>query len=128
MFGATITMITALQVQKYLKPYKLDSNNKLEMNEIISGTFTIFAIIIFNDDEESVPIINFIVFLAGNCQFMSNHQIIVLIVNARFLLLWLFYMLKIQKYQICKKISKLIGNILFIRSDDKNHPQITVCY
>ena len=58
-------MTVALRIQQYLKPYKLDSNNKLEINEVFSGAFTIFAIIIFDDQEENVPIVDFMVFLAG---------------------------------------------------------------
>ena len=67
-------MITTLRIQQILKPYKLDSNNKLEFNEIITGTFTIYASIVFNDDEDKVPTINFIVYLAGN-----HHKFIIFI-------------------------------------------------
>ena len=39
--------------------------NKLEFHEIITGSFTIFASIIFDDDEDKVPTIDFLVFVAG---------------------------------------------------------------
>ena len=58
-------MITALKLQQTLKPYKLEDNNKLEFNEIITGAFTIFASIIFNDEENNVPTIDFLVFITG---------------------------------------------------------------
>ena len=58
-------MVTALKLQQTLKPYKLDSNNKLEFNEIITGAFTIFASIIFKDDKSNVSTIDFLVFIAG---------------------------------------------------------------
>ena len=58
-------MITSLRVQQYLKPYKLESNNMLEFNEIITGTFTIFAIIIFNNEDTNITTIDLIVYLAG---------------------------------------------------------------
>ena len=65
MLGATIIMVTALKLQQILKPYQLNSNNKLEINEIITGAFTIFASIIFNDEENNVPNIDIIIFIAG---------------------------------------------------------------
>ena len=66
MLGATIILLTALKLQYFLKPYKLDSNNRLEFNEIITGTFTVFTSIIFENEDDSVAIIDFIVFVAGN--------------------------------------------------------------
>ena len=60
-------MITTLRIQKNLQPYNLESNNKLEVNEIVSGTFTIYAIIIFDDREQNVPTINLLVYVAGKC-------------------------------------------------------------
>ena len=70
MLGATIILLTALKLQYFLKPYKLDSNNNLEFNEIITGTFTVFTSIIFENEDNSVAIIDFLVFLAGNYQII----------------------------------------------------------
>ena len=58
-------MITALKLQQVLKPYNNSSMNKLEFHEIITGAFTIFASIIFDDGDNKVPTIDFLVFVAG---------------------------------------------------------------
>ena len=100
----------------------MESNNKLEFNEIITGTFTIFASIIF-DEEDKVSTIDTLVFLAGIFDFSLHH--LVLIANTRFILIWLYYMLKIQKYQVLQKLSILLGKVLCIKSDDtQNHTTV----
>ena len=63
--GATLIMIIALKIQRILRPYKLDSNNKLEFSEIITGTMTVFACIIFSHEEDNVFILDLAVFLIG---------------------------------------------------------------
>ena len=117
-------MITSLRIQQILKPYHLDSNNKLEFNEIITGTFTIFSSIVFNDHEDKVSTIDTLVFLAG-ILYSSLKYYLVLIVNARFILIWLYYMLKIQKYQVLIKLSELLRKVLCIKSENtQNHATV----
>ena len=66
--SATTIMLIILRVQHDLEPYKDDTNNKLEFNEIITGAFTIYATLIFqNDDEKSNGQIDLLVFLV--CKF-----------------------------------------------------------
>ena len=60
--SAIILMIGVLRIQKKLEPYKTDANNKLEFNEIITGTFTIYATMIYQDEDNNQPMIDFIVF------------------------------------------------------------------
>ena len=63
--SATVIMIVILRVQQRLEPYKWNQNNKLEFNEIITGTFTIFATIIFQDTFNSQPTLDFLIFLTS---------------------------------------------------------------
>ena len=66
--SATLIMIVVLRVQQRLEPYKSSNNNKLEFNEIITGTFTIFATMIFQDKFTNQPTIDFLIFLTGKAQ------------------------------------------------------------
>ena len=68
--SATTIMLIILRVQHDLEPYKDNTNNKLEFNEIITGAFTIYATLISqNDDEKSNSQIDLLVFLV--CKFNS---------------------------------------------------------
>ena len=60
--SATALMIGILRIQKKFEPYKTDSYNKLEFNEIVTGTLTIYATMIYQDEENNQPTIDFIVF------------------------------------------------------------------
>ena len=65
--SATTIMLIILRVQHDLEPYKDDTNNKLEFNEIITGAFTIYATLIFQNDEKNNIKIDLMVFLV--CKF-----------------------------------------------------------
>ena len=45
-------MIIILRIQQVLKPYNTTENNDLEKLEILTGTLTIFATLIFEDEDE----------------------------------------------------------------------------
>ena len=125
--SATILMIGILRIQKRFNPYKTESNNRLEFNEIITGTFTIYATMIYQDEENNQPTIDFIVFWLG--KYLANIKLnIVILANIRFLLLWLHYMLGTQKYSFMKKISKIIGIILLIKINFKEVKNIKVSF
>ena len=51
--SATTIMLIILRVQHDLEPYKDDTNNKLEFNEIITGAFAIYATLIFQNEEKN---------------------------------------------------------------------------
>ena len=70
--SAIILMIGVLRIQKKLEPYKTEANNKLEFNEIITGTFTIYATMIYQDEDNNQPMIDFIVFWLGKSVSYSN--------------------------------------------------------
>ena len=51
---------------------------------------------------------------------------LVVIMNVRFILMWLYYMLKTQKYQVFKKISRLMGIMLLMKSDNtETHSKVS---
>ena len=60
--SATALMIGVLRIQRKFEPYKTESNNRLEFNEIITGTFTIYATMIYQDRDKNQPTIDFVVF------------------------------------------------------------------
>ena len=67
--SATLIMIIILRVQQRLEPYKSSNNNKLEFNEILTGAFTIFSTMIFQDKIINEPTIDFLIFLTGKDQY-----------------------------------------------------------
>ena len=75
-----VVLLVIYRVQVYLKPYKVLMNNSLERLELVAGTLTLFGGILFIDDE-NVPLINIIVFF------------LILIVNFRFVLNWVYAMM-----------------------------------
>ena len=58
-------MIIILRIQEKLKPYNTDENNKLEKLEILTGTLTIFATLIFEDEENKQTTIQLITYWGG---------------------------------------------------------------
>ena len=59
-------MIIIFRIQQKLKPYSTDQNNELESLEILTGTLTIFATLIFEDEENKQTTIQLITYWAGN--------------------------------------------------------------
>ena len=58
-------MIIIFRIQQKLKPYSTDQNNELESLEILTGTLTIFATLIFEDEENKQTTIQLITYWAG---------------------------------------------------------------
>ena len=54
-----------LRIQEKLKPYNTDENNTLEKLEILTGTLTIFATLIFEDEENKQTTIQLITYWGG---------------------------------------------------------------
>lgn len=69
LFGSII-LIVILRIQLKLKPYKADLNNHLELQEIITGAFTIFSTLIFEESEAAV--VNFIIFIISKYIFKAE--------------------------------------------------------
>ena len=58
-------MIIILRIQQVLKPYNTNENNDLEKLEILTGTLTIFATLIFEDEENKQTTIQLITYWGG---------------------------------------------------------------
>ena len=58
-------MIIILRIQQVLKPYNTTENNDLEKLEILTGTLTIFATLIFEDEENKQTTIQLITYWGG---------------------------------------------------------------
>ena len=69
---ASTIMIVFLRLQIKLAPYKLKLHNKLEFNEISTGTFTMFTILIFEFADKQIQIFNFLVLLACKYTLYDN--------------------------------------------------------
>ena len=77
---ASTIMIVFLRLQIKLAPYKLKLHNKLEFNEISTGTFTMFTILIFEFADKQIQVFNFLVLLAckyilyGNIKYSAFNE------------------------------------------------------
>ena len=58
-------MTIILRIQEKLKPYKKDEYNDLENLEILTGTITIYAALIFEDEENKQTTIQLITYWGG---------------------------------------------------------------
>ena len=89
---ATIIMVIIRNLQYKLKPYKLKVNNSLELSEITTGAFTIFASVIFNEDDNNVVIVDRLLFILSKFFIIIsiNILLIVLVLNIRFILFWIY--------------------------------------
>ena len=54
-----------LRIQEKLKPYNTDQYNKLENLEIMTGTLTIYATLIFEDEENKQTTIQWMTYWGG---------------------------------------------------------------
>ena len=63
-------MILILRIQEKLKPYNTDENNKLENLEILTGTVTIYATLIFEDEENKQTTIQLITYWGGKFEVL----------------------------------------------------------
>ena len=63
--SAIVVMIITLRIQQKLKPYNTDENNDLENLEVLTGTLTIYATLIFEDEENKQTTIQLITYWGG---------------------------------------------------------------
>ena len=63
-------MILILRIQEKLKPYNTDENNELENLEILTGTVTIYATLIFEDEENKQTTIQLITYWGGKFEVL----------------------------------------------------------
>ena len=77
---AVISLIALVRVQMRIHPYKLELNNKLEIEAIITGSATLFWGVLFVSDDNDLAIL--VVFIL----------LIIIALNIKFLLFWCFCM------------------------------------
>lgn len=77
---AVIILVILLRIQIRLQPYKLDYNNKLEIEAVITGTATLFAGVLFITENDEFAELVLVILM------------IVIMFNIKFFLLWLLCM------------------------------------
>ena len=75
---AVLILIGLVRLQMRINPYKLDLNNTLEIESIVTGSATLFCGVMFISDDDS---------LAGLVVFVL---IVIIFLNAKFILFWAF--------------------------------------
>ena len=90
----SLLLVASIRIQKYIKPYKVDANNMIELRAIIAGIWTITAGIIFIQDYQ-FALFNFLCLLA------------IIIINLWFILEWTYMLLVCiqSKWYIIKFVS-----------------------
>ena len=59
---AVIILVATIRLQVYLKPYKVEKNNKIELMAISVGCITLFSGVIFTQDNNHLSIFNTLLF------------------------------------------------------------------
>lgn len=77
---AVIILVSLIRLQMALNPYKNDVNNKLEIDAMITGGSTLFWGVLFSSDDSDLAYVILLVL------------VILMIINVKFLLHWLFCM------------------------------------
>ena len=67
-------MILILRIQEKLKPYNTDENNTLEKLEILTGTLTMFATLIFEDEENKQTTIQLMTYWGGKFDVLIRYS------------------------------------------------------
>ncbi|CAI2369287.1 unnamed protein product [Moneuplotes crassus] len=79
--GAIISLVILIRVQERLKPYKKDSNNKIEVIAVFAGIMTLYCTVVFVTDEDrlnSVYYGSLVLLFAVNTFFLVNWAYLVL--------------------------------------------------
>ena len=86
---AIIIIILMYRLQLYLRPYKLEENNEVENLSYLASCVTLYGGLLFiNEEERGNEVIDLMAF------------ILIVLFNAKFLILWAYLMLKTQnKYE-----------------------------
>ena len=92
LFGSVILFVTWM-FQARKKPYKIGIITELESREMMSSILTLYGGLVFVQEDEKLQALHIIIF------------ILVVIMNLRFLILWVFWIMCVWKD------SKLIWNI-----------------
>ena len=102
---AVLALIFLIRLQINLSPYKLDLNNNLEIDAMITGTATLFCGILFISDESDMVVV--VLFVLS----------IIIAINVRYFLVWLLCMLATlyHKHEFFRSTYNLIAMLLMRR-------------
>ena len=103
---SVIILIVSVRVQIYLKPYKDDKNNEIELLAVNTGLFTLFSGIIFSDDNNDIGWVNLLLFAS------------VVIANTIFIVKWiyLFFECMSERYKIFAKLLEIMSALMCRKS------------
>ena len=94
--ASIVVLVISIRLQIYLKPYKKEENNKIELSAITAGTITLLSGVVFEDQ-------------SGESTLQNLVLVFVIFVNSVFILNWLYLFSKCmgEDYKIFNKV-KLI--------------------
>ena len=99
---AVVLIIILFRVQLVLMPYKDEEVNECEYLSFLSSAMTLYGGLLFiNDEERGNDVVELIAF------------ILIVLVNAKFFILWMYLMSKTQqKYRFVTKITSTLRILL----------------
>ena len=62
---STVFIVALIRIQQEIEPYTEWMNNELELNEMVTGMFTIFCITAIQSEGSTVILINYLIIIAG---------------------------------------------------------------
>jgi hypothetical protein len=61
--SAVVILFTGFRLQLFIHPYKLEDNNRIEIDAIIIGAVTLFSGLIFSSEDDKIDIFDFVIFI-----------------------------------------------------------------
>ena len=106
---AVVLIIILFRVQLVLMPYKDEEVNECEYLSFLSSAMTLYGGLLFiNDEERGNDVVELIAF------------ILIVLVNARFFILWMYLMSKTQqKYRFVTKITSTLRILLWKKRENQ---------
>ena len=96
-----ILLVALMRFQNWIKPYKEERNNMIEMRAMIAWIWTMISALIFTQDNQVI--------------FMSiGTYIFVLVINAWFLFEWIYMLLLCNQSKY--KFIQLVSNLIYFRN------------
>jgi len=107
---AVIVLVGLIRLQIGLQPYKLELNNKLEIDAMVTGTATLFCGVLFVSDDTGFALIILFILIA------------IMIMNIRFFLYWLFWMTftLVEKHEVFRASFNLLAILLCRKNQGKD--------
>ena len=97
---STVIIFTTIRIQIYLRPYRDEDHNKLELLAMVSGLVTVMSSLIFTEE--------------NNVSFIEIATVLLIIgINAIFLMEWIYKMAQCMqnKNKVFKKVKQIFIDI-----------------